>query len=394
MTSSHPISLPFIRSELSEFQAYTPHPGGAIDPQIVLDRLDTNENPYDLPAELKQKLAHIWEREIESNRYPDGAHSNLKSAIAGYVSASAQGTSITSSQISVGNGSDELIRSILIATCIGGGGSILVAQPTFSMYGILAQTLGIPVVTVNRSPVNWEIDLEAANAAIANPDSAEPIRVVFVVHPNSPTANALSNAEIEWLRQLPSNILVVIDEAYFEFSQHTLVTELADRPNWIVLRTFSKAFRLAAHRVGYAIAHPDLIAILERVRLPYNLPSITLAAAQLALEHHQSLLAVIPEILDSRDRMYASLSSFPNFQVWRSNANFIYARLQPQGELDIDAAMASLVTKLKSQGTLIRHTGGGLRITIGSPAENQRTLDRLVGSWELGVESWELRVGS
>jgi histidinol-phosphate aminotransferase len=360
----------------------------------VLDRLDTNENPYDLPAELKQKLAHIWEREIESNRYPDGAHSNLKSAIAGYVSASAQGTSITSSQISVGNGSDELIRSILIATCIGGGGSILVAQPTFSMYGILAQTLGIPVVTVNRSPVNWEIDLEAANAAIANPDSAEPIRVVFVVHPNSPTANALSNAEIEWLRQLPSNILVVIDEAYFEFSQHTLVTELADRPNWIVLRTFSKAFRLAAHRVGYAIAHPDLIAILERVRLPYNLPSITLAAAQLALEHHQSLLAVIPEILDSRDRMYASLSSFPNFQVWRSNANFIYARLQPQGELDIDAAMASLVTKLKSQGTLIRHTGGGLRITIGSPAENQRTLDRLVGSWELGVESWELRVGS
>jgi histidinol-phosphate aminotransferase len=372
------MSLPFIRPELSQFQAYTPHPGGAVDPAMTLDRLDTNENPYDLPLDLKQELARLWEQEIESNRYPDGSHHSLKTAIAQYVSGSAGGNpSIESQQISVGNGSDELIRSILIATCIGGAGSILVAQPTFSMYGIIAQTLGIPVVSVDRSPLNWEIDLAAAQTAIANTQNP-PIRVVFVVHPNSPTANALSTAEIDWLRQLPSDILVVIDEAYFEFSQHTLVSELGSHPNWIVLRTFSKAFRLAAHRVGYAIAHSEIITTLEQVRLPYNLPSITIAAAELALKHQSSLLAVIPEILASRDRVYERISPLSDFQVWPSDANFLYARLQSTGSINADTAMAELVVHLKSQGTLIRHTGGGLRITIGSPAENQRTLDRLL----------------
>jgi histidinol-phosphate aminotransferase len=369
--------LPFIRPELSKFQAYTPHPGGAGNAALTLDRLDTNENPYDLPASLKQELARIWEQEIESNRYPDGSHHRLKTAIASYVSSSATGnTPIESHQISVGNGSDELIRSILIATCLGGVGSILVAQPTFSMYGIIAQTLGIPVVTVDRSPVNWEINLAAAQQAIES-TSHPPIRVVFVVHPNSPTANAHTPTEIDWLRQLPTDILVVIDEAYFEFSQHTLVSELAEHPNWIVMRTFSKAFRLAAHRVGYAIAHPQVIATLEQVRLPYNLPSITLAAAELALQHQSSLLSVISEILDSRDRLLASVSQLPHLRVWNSDANFLYARLQAEEGLDPDTTMAELVAQLKRQGTLIRHTGGGLRITIGSPAENQRTLDRL-----------------
>jgi histidinol-phosphate aminotransferase len=366
-------ALPFIRSDLTSLQAYAPHPGGGAAGSIgEIDRLETNESPYDLPVALKQDLAQLWVKQIESNRYPDGGHDALKAAIATYVGESTSGVStILPSQISVGNGSDELLRSILIATCVGGAGSILVAAPTFSMYGILAQTLGIPVVTVDRSPANFEVDLVAAQAAIAT----EPIRVVFMVHPNSPTGNALTAAELTWLRSLPPDILVVIDEAYFEFSQQTVVTELTTHPNWIVLRTFSKAFRLAAHRVGYAVAHPQLIATLERVRLPYNLPSISLAAAQLALYHRHSLLATIPETIGERDRLFATLTTLPQLRVWRSDANFIYARITDVDNLNM--AMAELVTQLKQLGTSIRHTGGGLRISIGSPAENARTGIRL-----------------
>jgi histidinol-phosphate aminotransferase len=366
-------ALPYIRSDLASLQAYTPHPGGDVAESLVeIDRLETNESPYDLPLALKQELAQMWVEQIESNRYPDGGHDALKAAIAAYASESASGTpTILPSQISVGNGSDELLRSILIATCVGGAGSILVAAPTFSMYGILAQTLGIPVVSVDRSPVNFEVDLVAAQAAVAS----APIRVVFMVHPNSPTANALTAAELAWMRSLPPDILVVIDEAYFEFSQQTVLTELAAHPNWIVLRTFSKAFRLAAHRVGYAVAHPQLIATLEQVRLPYNLPSISLAAAQLALQHRRTLLATIPETIGERDRLYQKLTAITQLQVWRSDANFIYARITDVEYPDL--AMAKLVTQLKQMGTSIRHTGGGLRISIGAPAENDRTGLRL-----------------
>ncbi|MEB3337229.1 MAG: histidinol-phosphate transaminase, partial [Leptolyngbyaceae bacterium] len=301
--------LSFIRSDLAQLHAYTPHPSSAEGTAWVpaqLDHLDTNESPFDLPEALKQKLAWTYQHVIQTNRYPDGSHADLKEAIALYVNESANSlggnATITPTQISIGNGSDELIRSLLIATCLGGEGSILVADPTFSMYGILARTLGIPVVTVGRSELNFEMDLEAAATAIAHTQHP-PIRVVFVVHPNSPTGNALTAQELDWLRSLPEHILVVIDEAYFEFSQTTVVAELAQHPNWVVLRTFSKAFRLAAHRVGYAIAHPDLITALEKVRLPYNLPSFSQAATQVALTHRHLLLEAIPLILEERQRL-------------------------------------------------------------------------------------------
>jgi histidinol-phosphate aminotransferase len=377
ITSSAAASLSFLRSELTRLQAYTPHPGGAEGQSVAIeiDRVDTNESPYDLPLELKQALAQIWVESIESNRYPDGGHNRLKAAIASYVEQSNEKhPSILSSQICVGNGSDELLRSILIATCIGGEGSILVAAPTFSMYGILAQTLGIPVVSVDRSVVNFEIDLEAAQKAISQTQNP-PIRVVFMVHPNSPTGNALTKAELEWMRSLASDILVVIDEAYFEFSQQTVVAELAQHPNWVVLRTFSKAFRLAAHRVGYAVGHPQLIATLEQVRLPYNLPSISLAAAELVLQHRSLLLSTISETMSERDRLFTALTKIANLQVWRSDANFIYARIQGVDRPDL--AMTELVAQLKIQGTSIRHTGGGLRISIGAPTENDRTCARI-----------------
>lgn len=372
--------LGFIRSDLAKFTAYTAHPGGdsgkPVESSISLDRLDTNESPFDLPIELKEKLAYSYQHLIEANRYPDGGHEALKEAIAQYVNESATPTiPITPAQISVSNGSDELIRSVLIATCLGRESSILVANPTFSMYGILAQTLGIPVVTVGRSEENFEIKLEDAQATIQQ--AQLPVKVVFVVHPNSPTANALTPKELEWLRSLPENILVVIDEAYFEFSQTSVVEELQHHPNWVVLRTFSKAFRLAAHRVGYCVGNPELIAALEKIRLPYNLPSFSQAAAQLALTHRHTLLKTIPQTLTEREKLFDALSKHPALQVWPSTANFIYLRLRQPGKNSSLDALTQLTQEMKAQGTLLRHTGGGLRITVGSPEENTRTLQRL-----------------
>lgn len=366
--------LPFIRSDLAQFTAYTPHPNSTDGTPIAsaIDRLDTNESPFDLPSELKQKLAWTYQELIETNRYPDGGHANLKHAIAEYVNELAFESIINANHISVGNGSDELIRALLIATCLQGEGSILVANPTFSMYAILAQTLGISVVSVGRNQDNFAIDLDAANSAIqqANPR----IRAVFMVHPNSPTGNALTDIELRWLRSLPEDILVVIDEAYFEFSQNSVVGELAQRPNWVILRTFSKAFRLAALRVGYAIAAPDVAIILEKVRLPYNLPSFSQAGAILALQHRDLLLQSIALICTERAKLTQALAQYSALKVNASAANFVYvqARQAPSNQF-----LKDLARQLRSHGTIVRSLTDGLRITIGSPEENLRTIERL-----------------
>ncbi|MBW4615087.1 MAG: histidinol-phosphate transaminase [Desmonostoc vinosum HA7617-LM4] len=372
--------LPFIRSDLVQLNAYKPHPSSDTAEPVAtqLDRLDTNESPYDLPPELKQKLAWTYQQVIETNRYPDGGHEILKNAIAQYVNESA-GLSpplFTAVNISVGNGSDELIRSLLIATCLGGEGSILVANPTFSMYGITAQTLGIPVVVVARNEADFEIDLQAAQSAIEKTQNP-PIRVVFVVHPNSPTANSLTATELTWLRGLSEQVLVVIDEAYFEFSQTSLVAELAQHPNWLILRTFSKAFRLASVRVGYCVGHRDAIAILEKVRLPYNLSSFSLAAASVALQNRSLLLESVPQTISERAKLIAALSRHSTLQITESAANFIFVRLKPNNSDSQDIGLNSLYHELSKQGTLVRQISKGLRITVGTIEENSRTINRV-----------------
>lgn len=366
------MSASLIRSDLAQLHPYKAEEPLSLDPQLI-DKLDANEVAIDLPDWFKQKLAAIAQSEVLANRYPDGEYLSLKKLIAEYAG-------VAPDRISLGNGSDELIRSLLIVTCLNSGldssthGSILVAEPTFSMYGILAQGLGIPVVRVPRHDRDFSMDLEVAAREI----TSGKIKAVCLVHPNSPTGNLLNSEELAWVRSLPEHILVVIDEAYFEFSGQSLAHELSQHPNWLILRTFSKAFRLAAYRVGYAIANFELITALEKIRLPYNLPTISAAAAELAMIHRQELLANIPEIKLERDRLSIQIqseiqretqnSSVPDLSIWKSEANFLYLRSSRDREI---------LEYLKSQGTLIRQTGGGLRLTIGTPTQNQRTLARL-----------------
>ncbi|MEM8716532.1 MAG: aminotransferase class I/II-fold pyridoxal phosphate-dependent enzyme, partial [Cyanobacteria bacterium P01_G01_bin.4] len=180
--------MDFIRPNLLSLQPYE------AEALPNIDKLDANEHPQDLPEWFKKKLSLVWERGIHSNRYPDANHRSLKRAIAAYAG-------VEPAQVSLGNGSDELIRSILIATCLENRGSILVSPPTFSMYGIVARTLGIPVVSIPRNPTTFSLDLPACDAAIAKADAeGTPIRVVFLVSPNSPTGTLLTEAELEWAR--------------------------------------------------------------------------------------------------------------------------------------------------------------------------------------------------
>ena len=388
--------MTFLRDDLAQLAAYkSPHPVDehsvdehSVDEKSalpVLDPLDTNESPIDLPQALKSSLAAQYQEAIAANRYPDGGQLALKRAVRAYAISSSSGQvspeAIAPDNITLGNGSDELIRSAIMATCLGNHGSILVASPTFSMYGILAKTLGVKVHDAARTK-HFEVDIEAAQSVIDSKiDSEEdpPVKAVFMVHPNSPTGNALTQAELAWLKQLPKDILIIVDEAYFEFSGHTTLAEALSRPNWLITRTFSKAFRLAAHRVGYGIGHPDIISALEKLRLPYNLPSFSQAAAQLALTHSPEILAQIPTIIEERERLYQALCDHPYLRVWPSNSNFVYARLSDRAIAALEAkeqadGLAKLFQLLKASGTLIRHTGGGLRISIGTHAENSRTL--------------------
>ncbi|MEO1070064.1 MAG: aminotransferase class I/II-fold pyridoxal phosphate-dependent enzyme, partial [Cyanobacteria bacterium J06638_6] len=222
----------------------------------------------------------------------------------------------------------------------------------------------------------FAVNVDAAQRLVEQPEVA-PVRVVFMVHPNSPTGNALTATELAWLEQLPPDVLVVIDEAYFEFSQQTKVAAVLSRSNWVVLRTFSKAFRLAAYRVGYAVANPALIQALEKVRLPYNLPSLTQMAAQLALAHRHELLAAIPEIQQQRQALATAIAQHTPLTLWPSAANFLYGRPPlPPGQ-SLETELQRWFQQLRAQGTLIRHTGGGLRITVGTLEENERTLAHL-----------------
>ena len=369
-----PKAFNFLRPALDQLVAYSSQ---SEELETSVNKLDANESAYDLPAELKEKLAWQYQEIISSNRYPDGSHGELKSAIAQYVQESCE--AITPANISVGNGSDEIIRSLFIATCVGTNASILTADPTFSMYKIIAQTLGVTPISVPREETHFTIKRGQADQAIAQAEaSGHPVKMLFVVHPNSPTGNPLSNAEIDWLKQLPEEILIVIDEAYFEFNGHSLVNELPNYPNWIILRTFSKAFRLAAHRVGYCIAHPEVISALEKVRLPYNLPTFSQAAAIVALQNRQQLLAKVSEVRNERDNLYNALNAEPRLKVWESASNFLYLRLRGESLEEINQKQAELVNTLKEKGTLLRHTANGIRLTVGTPAENERTQKNLL----------------
>ena len=329
-------------------------------PQLEVPvRLNVNENAYRVPEAVALEIVQEIARALpDANRYPDREFDALRRGFAHYL-----GHGITPAQIWAGNGSNEVLQHVLQA--FGGPGrSLLSFTPTYSMYPLLAQGVGMRWVPVPRTE-GFEVTPEAVRAAIEEHDPD----VVFLCSPNNPTGTAIGLDTIRAAAEAARGI-VLVDEAYAEFAHgraRTALTLLGQFPRLLVSRTMSKAFAFAGIRVGYLAAHPAVVDALRLVRLPYHLSAITQAAAIAALRHSQVMLARVDELRGERDRMVAELTDL-GYRPYPSDANFVLV-----GGIDDPAAT---FRALLQRGILVRDVGlpGTLRITAGTTAETSALL--------------------
>lgn len=309
-------------------------------------KLDANESPY-CPLALETILS---KKDIFSslNRYPDPESKELKKSIAGSLR-------VKSENILIGNGSDEIIAYVIAAF----GGPVLYPIPTFVMYGITSQTFGQRHIGIPLDK-DFDLDLEKMLKAITK----EKPKLIFLSSPNNPTGNCFSAEKILKIIEASSGI-VILDEAYQPFSSKKgFLPLLKDYPNVAILRTLSK-IGLAGIRTGYLLAHKDLIEIVDRTRLPYNLNSISQALAAEGIKNKKVINAQIKIIIKERDRLFMELSNLKGVKPFPSDANFILFKV-PDAE--------TVYQKLIECGVLIRNMNNvvknALRVTVGLPAQN------------------------
>jgi histidinol-phosphate aminotransferase len=352
-----------------ELRGRTPY--GA--PQLpAAHRLNTNENPYPLPAELLADLGTaLGHAALDLNRYPDRDAVALRADLAAYLGRTS-GQPVTPAQVWAANGSNEVLQQILQA--FGGAGrTALGFTPSYSMHPIISAGTGTAWVDGHRR-ADFTIDAAAAGAQVRDlrPD------VVFVTSPNNPTGTAVALETIEALYDATSYGpgragVLVVDEAYEEFARAgtpSALTLLPGRPRLVVSRTMSKAFGMAGLRLGYLAADPAVVDALQLVRLPYHLSSLTQAAARTALAHTDALLATVEAVKAQRDRIVAALPVVGLTSV-PSDANFVlFGRFA-----DAHAAWQALL----DQGVLVRDVGlpGWLRVTAGTAEETDAFLTAL-----------------
>ncbi|MDQ6968840.1 MAG: histidinol-phosphate transaminase [Mariprofundaceae bacterium] len=335
-----------IRKDIKALAAYhVPDSTGLI-------KLDAMENPFSLPDDLRE----AWVNElaqVEINRYPDADMQGLREQIAKQEGLQAE-------QVLLGNGSDEIIQMLLLAN---EPGVCVTPAPTFVMYELISRWLKRSVASV---PLAKDFSLDADQ--FLKLCAREKAIMAFLACPNNPTGNLYPEETIVKITK-GFNGLVVIDEAYAPFSERTHTHLIA--PNVVVLRTFSK-LGWAGLRLGYLLGEAGFIADLNKVRMPYNINSLTQASARFFLQHSDVFQKQARDICFERNRMTASLMALDGVEVFPSQANFILIRVK-----DAD----SVFEALKTGGILIKnmHAHGGLlrqclRITVGSKDENNALL--------------------
>lgn len=316
--------------------------------------LDANENPYPSPF----------------NRYPDPLQKKLKQRIS-------ELKDVTPEKIFLGNGSDEAIDLIIRAFCEPSHDSILITEPTYGMYAVCAD---VNNVGVRRMSLTKDFQLDV-NAVLDNADAS--VKVIFLCSPNNPTGNLLDREAILRLARSFRG-LVVVDEAYIDFaSSESLTRQLDDNPNLVVLQTLSKAWGLAGLRLGMCFAAPVIINVLNKIKYPYNISSLTQQYVLDALKDKQHKEAWVREILNERTKLTAALKGLPIVRhIYPSDANFVLVRVD-------DAP--TIYRKLMEQGTIVRDRSrvtlcdNCLRITVGTPEENSILVKQLreIASTEL-----------
>jgi len=338
-------------------------------PQLdVPVRLNTNENSYDVPAEVVDAVvAGVAEVAGSLNRYPDREFTALREDLAAYLSATS-GVPVTPDQVWAGNGSNEVLLHLLQA--FGGQGrTALGFTPAYSMHPIITRTVGTTWVDGLRGVQGGGVfDLDPAGVA-AQVAEHRP-HLVFLCSPNNPTGTSLGLDVVRAAYEAAPDAIVVVDEAYAEFARPgtpSALTLLEGRERLVVTRTMSKAFALAGGRLGYLAATPELSDALRLVRMPYHLSAPTQAVARAALAHAGALLATVEVIKGQRDRIVAELTAM-GLEPVPSDANFVLFG----GLEDEHATWQALL----DEGILVRDVGLAhyLRVTAGTPAETNAFL--------------------
>jgi histidinol-phosphate aminotransferase len=343
-----------VRDEVRALSSYhVPGSAGMI-------KLDAMENPYGLPADVQAEIGAIV-AQAPLNRYPDADASELK-AMLREVMAVPEGMDVL-----LGNGSDEIIQ-LLCQVCARPGAVMLGVEPSFVMYTMVARICGLRSVSVPLTP-DYRLDVEAVLAAMAEHRPA----LSFFAYPNNPTGNLFdADGLARIVRASPG--LVIIDEAYHPFAQASFMPRLGEFPNLLVIRTVSK-LGLAGLRLGLIAGRSEWLAELDKARLPYNLNVLTQRVARCLLGHHVVLDTQAEAICRERGKLSDGLRGVRGAQVYRSDANFILFKV---------ANAAAVFEALKQRGILIKKLAGshpalqdGLRVTVGTPEENEAFLRAL-----------------
>ena len=321
--------------------------------------LSANENPRDVDDELRALVAERIAR-VPFNRYPDPLAGGLRDLIA-------EANGLERECVLIGNGGDELLFDLALAWG-GPGRTCLNFPPTFSVYAANARLTNTAVVDIARRD-DFSIDEEAAFARLAEGD----IDYVIVASPNNPTG---LRAPADFLERLldATDALVMVDEAYFEFSRQTVRPLLATHQNLVILRTFSKAFSLAGVRLGYILANPVVIREFIKVRQPYSVDAVSQVVGEVVFEHRARFEPGIREIIEERGRVAEALRATPGIVPFPSDSNWILLRMEDAGDA---------WEYLYEHGVLVRDFSatplleGCLRVTMGTPEQNDRFISLL-----------------
>lgn len=317
--------------------------------------LDANENPFDSAHEHR-------------NRYPEPLQPEVRALACRYFDCHEE-------ELFIGNGSDEAIDLIIRACCEPGRDQIVICPPTYGMYEVSAGIHNAGVIRVPLVDESFDLHMEALSAELAKLTS----KVLFLCSPNNPTGTLLLREHIELILNSYHG-LVVVDQAYFEFSAHDLLTEKAywktlqaRFPQLVLLRTLSKAWGAAALRVGFAIGNPPFISILNKIKPPYNISEPVQEEAVKRLNQYDQVLEEVRLIISERERLAKALSDLNSVRrVIPSSGNFLLVEFEQSDRLFNALISAGIVVRNRS-----RQIPGTLRITVGTPAENERLLAEL-----------------
>ncbi len=327
------------KQSVKELQSYV------VNPIVCSVKLDANEGNKDLFKDLVKELGN----DFYLNVYPDDNYTDLKKAISDYIGCNVE-------NISVGNGSSELL-DLCVKTFVDTNELILSLDPTFSMYSIYAKIVNSRYMETGEGS-DFDIDVDEVIESIKKNNP----KITIICNPNNPTGTVIKRDKVLEILKSTDEI-VIVDEAYMEFGEESVVGEIENYKNLIVVKTLSKAFSMAGIRTGYLLANEELVKTVEKVRPPYNLNSVSAFLATKALEQKDKMLAYVKEVKKEREKVYNALLDM-NIKAFPSGANFVF----------FYSDIKDLEDKLVQEDILIRKFGGKLdnhyRVTIGTKEEN------------------------